>query len=167
MKIFLPSDSKLPRILYTVLLSLVLALLGLLITGTVYGLIRSKNAPVVTLGKSDGAETTAYTPSDDIRVFSGLRRLRIPLSNSSILILSIAFPYQAGDIAFTEELAAKTGEFIETAAEYFSSLPAAELTFIDEDAAKTEILRRFNANLRLGKIEALYFSDMMVIDSAL
>jgi flagellar basal body-associated protein FliL len=103
---------------------------------------------------------------DDIRVFSGIGRLRIPLSNSSVLILSIAFPYNAGDITFTEELATKVGDFKEIASEYFSSLPAERIIQIDEEAAKTEILKRYNAILRLGKINALYFSDMMIIDAS-
>jgi len=157
----------LPRILYIVLLSLAGALIALLITGTVYGLVRSPEAgPLFTLGKS-GEAAAADPQLDDIRVFSGIGRLRIPVANSSILILSIAFPYQAGDTAFTEELAGKTGELKTIATDYFSALPADKITQIDEEAAKAEILRRYNAALRLGRIEALYFSDMMILDAGL
>jgi len=102
---------------------------------------------------------------NDIRVFSGIGRLRIPLSNSSTLILSVAFPYLAGDTVFTEELAGKIADFREIAGGYFSSLSEEQLFLIDEEAAKTEILRRFNANLRLGRIETLYFTDFLIIDS--
>jgi flagellar basal body-associated protein FliL len=48
--------------------------------------------------------------------------------------------------------------------EYFGSLDGGSLERIDEEAAKAEILRRCNALLRLGKIEALYFYDLMLID---
>ncbi len=82
------------------------------------------------------------------------------------MILSIAFPYLAADTSFTEELAAKIGDFRTITADYFSSLPPEKIINIDEDAAKKEILRRFNAGLRLGRIDALYFSDMMIIDAA-
>jgi flagellar basal body-associated protein FliL len=164
-RLFADSE-KLPRVLYIVLLSLSGVLILLLIAGTVYGLVRSPNAdPLFTLGKSGG--TAADPRLDDIRVFPGVGRLRIPIANSSILILSIAFPYQAGDIAFTEELAGKTSELKAIAANYFSALPADKLIQIDEDAAKAEILRRFNAALRLGRIEALYFNDMMILDAGL
>jgi len=160
------NSAKLPRVLYIVLLSLAGALIALLITGTVYGLVRSPNAgPLFTLGKS--GEAAADPRLDDIRVFSGIGRLRIPVANSSILILSIAFPYQAGDTAFTEELAGKTGDLKAIATDYFSALPADKLTQIDEEAAKAEILKRYNAALRLGRIEALYFSDMMILDAGL
>jgi flagellar basal body-associated protein FliL len=102
--------------------------------------------------------------NDDVRVFNGIGRLRIPLSNSSTLILSIAFPYSADDRVFAEELAARIGDFRTIATDYFSSLPEEKLIILDEDAAKAEILKRWNSRLRLGRVEALYFSDLLVLD---
>ena len=161
-------DTKLSRILYIALLSIVGVLIVILLIGTIFGLARSSDKPLFTLGSNaTNTPILSEVQGDDTRVFSGIGRLRIPLSNSSILILSIAFPYNAGDIAFTEELAAKIGDFKVIANDYFSSLPPDRITVIDEEAAKTEILRRYNAILRLGRIEALYFSDMMIIDAAL
>jgi len=157
------------RILYIALLSIAGLLVLLLITGTVFALARpSGSSALFKLGKTNRVEQTetAQTQESDIRIFSGLGRLRIPLSNSSILVLSIAFPYQADDTAFTEELAVKIGEFKTIASDYFTSLNEDQITFLDEEAAKNEILRLYNANLRLGHIEALYFSDMMIIDAS-
>lgn len=155
---------------FRALVLLAAALTVLLIAGTIYGLASSSDTgPLLTLGKSGRtaprARTYAGASSDGIKVFSGIGRLRIPLSNSSTLILSIAFPYQSNDLAFTEELAAKIGEFRSIASGYFSSLPPKELLNMDENAAKTEILRLYNASLRLGRIEALYFSDLIVLDA--
>ena len=169
MKITVASSSKPWQIFYLVLLSLAGVLIGFLIIGTIYGLVRPPDAgPLFRLGKP--AQTAqALLPraqNDDIRVFSGLGRLRIPLSNSSTMILSIAFPYNAADIAFTEELAAKIGEFRDMAIGYFSSLPADRLSTIDEEITKIEILKLYNASLRLGRIETLYFSDMNIIDAS-
>jgi flagellar protein FliL len=157
--------SKSSRILYIGLLSLAGVLILLLIIGTIIGLVRSSGSkPLFRLGKT--TEMTAETafPDDDIREFSGLGRLRIPLSNSSTLVLLITFPYPANDTAFTEELAAKTSEFRSLAADYFSALPADKIANPDEDAAKKEILARYNAILRLGQIRTIYFSGMNVID---
>ncbi|MDR1839674.1 MAG: hypothetical protein LBQ93_08865 [Treponema sp.] len=168
MKIKATFDSKPWRILYVVLLSLAGALIVLLIIGTVYGLVRSsKNDPLFTLGKPGENTVEPNFLTDDIRIFAGIGRLRIPLVNSSILILSIEFPYQAGDIAFTEELASKIGELRTLATDYFSGLPADKIIQIDEEAAKAEILNRYNTALRLGRIEALFFGDMMIIDAGL
>jgi len=156
------------RVIYLVLLSLAGVLAVFLVIGTVYAFVRPQNAgPLFSFGKPAETANTALTlppQSDDIRVFSGLGRLRIPLSNSSTMILSIMFPYNAADIAFTEELAGKINEFRDIASGYFSSLPADRLAIIDEETMKIEILRLYNANLRLGRIEALYFSDMLVVD---
>jgi hypothetical protein len=167
-KSFFFSDQKLSRTIYTALLSVAGALVALLAIGTVYALVRPRDAsPLFSLGSPSETERTAAPAQiDDIRVFSDMGRLRIPLTNSSILLLTIAFPYSASDIAFTEELASKIGDFRVIASSYFSSLPVENPIQINEEAAKQEILRRYNAALRLGRIEALYFSDMMVIDGS-
>jgi flagellar basal body-associated protein FliL len=159
------SKTKTIRTLYIVLLSVAASVVLLLIIGTVVGLARSPHSPpLVTFGKNKETPATLLLESGDIRVFSGIGRLRIPLSDSSTMILSISFPYMADDTVFTEELAAKIGDFKSIATDYFTSLPKDKITPLDEDAAKAEILSRFNANLRLGRIEALYFSDLMIID---
>ena len=163
-KLVLP-PKKIPLIINRVLLIICAAIAVFLITGTIYAFARPSNAgPLFTMGNSRALQVSGANQADDIRVFSGLGRLRIPLSNSTTLILSITFPYSVNDIPFTEELAAKLGELKATASGYFSALPEEDLIQIDEDAAKQEILKRFNSNLRLGKITALYFSDMLVID---
>jgi len=163
MKVFNIPNKKISGIIYVSLLFIAGALIVLLLIGTIIGLIRSRNAePVFVIGNSSRTENAR---DDDIRVYSGLERLRIPMSNSSTLLLSAAFPYSANDIPFTEELAAKINEFKAIITEYFSSLSAENADQIDEDAAKREILRRFNANLRLGHIDVLYFNDMKILES--
>lgn len=158
------SKTKAIRTLYIVLLSVAASLVLLLIIGTVVGLARSPSSPPIVKFGKDKTPPTVLLESGDIRVFSGIGRLRIPLADSSTMILSISFPYMADDTVFTEELAAKIGEFKELATDYFTSLPKEKLKPLDEDAAKAEILSRFNANLRLGRIEALYFNDLMILD---
>jgi len=160
-------NPKTSRLLYTVLLSVAGALVAILVIGSIIAIFRPKDAePLFRLGSGGTRQTrVSADENSDIRVFSGLGRLRIPLANSSTLILSIAFPYSANDIAFTEELAAKIGDLRSIATDYFSSLPEDTIQ-IDEDTAKQEILKRYNSALRLGRIEVLYFSDLMVIDSS-
>ena len=156
---------------------LILALIGLLAAGTVYAFLRSPaSGPLFRIGgagagganQSGAASAGPASGSDTVSVFTGIGRLRIPLkggaSGTATLILSVAFPYPPGDRAFSEELASSVGDFRSIVVDYFSSLPAGELVSLDEAAAKTEILRRYNAGLRLGTIESLYFSDLMVIE---
>jgi len=158
---------KISRILYIALIAIAGTLILLIMAGTIIGLARPHNAqPLLTLGGSarPGSGHIASN-EDDIRVFSGLGRLRITLANSSIMLLSIEFPYSAGDTAFTEELAARIGDLRDIATGYFSALPEENVIQIDEEKAKQDILRMYNNSLRLGRIEALYFSEMTVIES--
>jgi flagellar basal body-associated protein FliL len=46
--------------------------------------------------------------------------------------------------------------------EYLGSLSVSELQMLGEENIKTELLRQFNAILRLGRIEALYFVDFLI-----
>jgi len=165
-KIFpVSSKSKLSRLFYTVLLSIAGALLALLLLGTIYAIVRpAGTGPLFRLGGSAETGGRETTQTGETRVFSGLGRLRIPLANSSTLILSIAFPYSADDAAFAEELAAKIGDFRNIASGYFSTLPAESVIQFNEDTVKRELLGRLNENLRLGRITELYFSDFMIID---
>ena len=138
---------------------MVFLIIIILIIGTIYAFSRSSTGSQ----QETAASGTAY--NDDIRIYSGIGRLRIPLSNSSTMIISIAFPYSASDIAFSEELAVKIGEFRFMAIEYFTSLSPDEIVNFNEDAAKQEILKLYNSNLRLGRIQAVYFGELIIIDS--
>jgi len=108
-------------------------------------------------------------------VFSGIGTLRIQNTGKSVapgtgspepavIIISISFPYKADDRAFTEELASNLVKFRSIATNYFANLPRDTLVRLDEEKAKSEILKQYNALLRLGKIETLYFGDLMIMD---
>ena len=164
-----PNEAKFAaQIVYLILLIIAGVLILLLITGTIIGLSRKGNDPVITFGNSgqtaSGINRNIGNQNTDIRMFTEIGRLRVPLADSSLLIISIVFPYFANDIAFAEELTAKVNDLRTIAGGYFSSLPAEALIHIDEVSAKREILRSFNANLRLGRIDVLYFNDLLVFD---
>jgi flagellar basal body-associated protein FliL len=148
----------------------VLLLTAILLVGTIFAGLRSSDAgPVLRLGRSASNQSlyqkTELVDQNYINVFAGVGRLRIQLKNASILILSVSFPYHAEDWAFAEELAGKISDFRTIVSEYFAALPDEKLINLDETAAKDEILKRYNATLRLGRIEALYFHDLMIIDN--
>lgn len=98
-------------------------------------------------------------------IFTGIGRLRcLAAGENSVVILSVTFPYDPEDRAFTEELAARVKDFRTVTGEYILSLTADELKKSGEDRLKSALLERFNRILRLGKIEILYFSDFMIIE---
>jgi flagellar basal body-associated protein FliL len=151
-------------IVYRIAVALVLVLALALLGGTLYAVFRGQGSgPLFRVGGGEVQGEQGAT-SEALNVFSGIGRLRIPLegNSASTLIVSISFPYPADDRPFAEELASHIGDFRSIATLYFGSLPPEKTARIDETAAKTEILERFNKLLHLGKIETLYFGDLVV-----
>jgi flagellar basal body-associated protein FliL len=110
---------------------------------------------------ADGGQESAWNET-----FTGIGRLRAATAapESAAVILTITFPYNARDKAFAEELNLRIPNFRAVTLEYFRSFSREELRRMNENAIKTEMLRRFNAVLRLGRIETLYFKDYMIVE---
>ena len=167
MKRIINPSSKGLLIVYRIIVALILALAVVLITGTLYALFRAPDSgPLFRIGGGGEQRGVEPAPAGPVNVFAGIGRLRIPLAGESAatIILSISFPYPADDRPFAEELASRIGDFRSIASLYFASLSPEKITNLDEAAAKAEILERYNALLRLGRIETLYFGDLMVVN---
>ena len=166
-------------ILYRVIIVLFFVVIVIIAAGSLYALFRpSASEPLFRTGR-DGGDTLSTRGSmavsglavsgladDTDAVFTGIGRLRIPAAGQppATVILSISFPYPVSDRPFTEELASCIGEFRSIAIGYFSSRSLENIVNMDEETAKAEILRRYNALLRLGKIDTLYFGDLMIVE---
>jgi flagellar basal body-associated protein FliL len=162
-------------IFYRVVVVIMLLLVALLIAGSLYAFLRSRDSgPLFRIGgkgggpvqDSGGAFKEGIREGDNpFNVFSGIGKLRIQNTDKpAVIIISISFPYKAEDRPFTEELASNIGEFRSIAIKYFTNLPKDKLAKLDEEQAKAEILKQYNALLRLGRIETLYFGDLMIVD---
>ncbi|MDR0622881.1 MAG: flagellar basal body-associated FliL family protein [Treponema sp.] len=165
-------------VFFRVLCFLALILAFCILAGTLYAAYRGPGSGPLIVFRADktarpGTEGDNGTAAPErTGIFTGIGRLRIPVAGGdgtggaakATLILSIAFPYPPGDRAFAEELASRVGDFRSIAVDYFSSRSAAELRNPDEDALKAELLRRYNAILMLGNIEALYFNDLLIFE---
>ena len=165
-KEIIKSSEKL-LVTYRVLMVVILVLVLLLVTGSLYAVIRPADAgPLFRIGGKGGSMQASANPGEATAEFSGIGSLRIPVSGSPsvTVILSISFPYPVNDRPFAEEIDSRIGEFRSIAIEYFSALPAEKIIRLDEESAKIEILRHYNSLLRLGQIKTLYFTDFNVID---
>lgn len=142
--------------IYRILLAVAALLVCALIAGTFLGLRSAEG----------GAERKGAGDAGGPAYFTGIGRIRAASSDAkpATIVVSIAFPFDRNDLAFNEELAAKTKDFRKIAADYFSRLSAAELRSASEAELKEALRGRFNAVLVLGKIEALYFYDYLLID---
>jgi flagellar basal body-associated protein FliL len=155
--------------LYRVLLGIVFVLALGIAGGTVYAVLRGPGAPGA--GAATGPHGAAAVPSGSQdspgeRVFTGIDRIRASTGGEApaAVILSVTFPYDPGDRFFVEELSARVGDFRRMSMEYFASLTSGDLTRLTEDEIKAELLRRYNAGLRLGRISVLYFNEFMIIE---
>jgi flagellar basal body-associated protein FliL len=144
------------RILAVIALALFLLILG----GTLYALFfREKPG-------SGAAPSPVSAETGEDRIFTNIGRVRSVTAGPqpAAVILSPVFPYSPGDRPFSEELAVKLGELRRITADYFTPYTAEELRDKDEANLKEELRSRYNAILRLGRIEDLYFNDYMIIE---
>jgi flagellar basal body-associated protein FliL len=187
-------------VVYRIIVVIMLLLVTLLIAGSLYAFIRSRDSgPLFRLGGKGGGLKEGVTSQagqgsaaregdNPYNVFSGIGTLRVQntgkqegapsekasgksaaktaseIASEAVIIVSISFPYKADDRAFTEELASHLVDFRSVATNYFANLPRDKLSKLDEEQAKADILKQYNALLRLGRIETLYFSDLMVVE---
>jgi flagellar basal body-associated protein FliL len=147
-------------LLWRILLALALVLALVIAAGTVYALaLRPQNAP-------QPVSDPAPPLSPDAAIFTGLGRLRCPTAGDKpgLVILQASFPYFPGDRPFSEELVSRLREFRSLTAAYFAAQSPEDLRRKDEAEVKADLLSRYNALLRLGRIQTLYFNEYMVIE---
>ena len=112
-----------------------------------------------------GHEQTTIFPEGGGQTFTGIGRIRVSTADPQpgIVILFVSFIYYPDDKVFSEELVLRIKDFREIIENYIGSFSIEDLQKQEEENIKHELLRRFNAILRLGQIETLYFSDFMII----
>ncbi|WP_304224356.1 flagellar basal body-associated FliL family protein [Gracilinema caldarium] len=147
--------------LYQILRITLILLIAIILIGSLYGLIKlsaHKQASMEeqVVSKETGQE--AY--------FSGLGRIRTQTADPkpATVVVSIVFPYDKNDVAFTEELSTHIGQLRQTVVSYFSSLSLKTLKNLGEDDIKKTLLDRFNKLLRLGSIKTLFFNDYLIFE---
>lgn len=159
---------KTDKIILLFLLIVPVLLILVLAAGTVYALIfRAPDAPPLYSFASEQAqkeapEAVVLSPT----VYTGIGTIRTTTADKepATVILSVSFPYKMQDISFTEELDLVVPRLRTVTEEYLSTFTAQKLRVQTEEKVKSDLLSRYNALLRLGKIELLYFEDFMIIE---
>ena len=144
--------------------SLIICLIALgliLIGGTIYGVFLRTIPP----GYKPDKQIDVLRESEQGQTFTGIGRIRVSTADPQpgMVILFVSFVYYPADKVFSEELALRIRDFRDIIVNYIGSFTTAELQKQDEETTKAELLRRFNAILRLGQIETLYFSVFTII----
>ena len=146
------------ELVYRGLLVVAAVLVLVLITGTVYGLIKKGTAPEKKT--ASGGEFADFEG-----IFSGMGTMRIPTADPEpkALVISIAFPYDKNDRPFSEELASSLPRFREATFRYLGAFTAEALAALDTDTVNKELLSRYNSVLRLGEIKELYILEYILL----
>ena len=111
----------------------------------------------------------AGVENGDRQVFSGIGTVRAEIlagveGGSKTLVVAPVFYYDEKDRAFSEELNSYTHAFREATSSYINSIDEDSPELFDEMLLKNALLERYNANLKLGRINELYFTEYILID---
>jgi flagellar basal body-associated protein FliL len=128
------------------------------IFGTIYGVFFHSISP-------ENHQADNSQQNGEGQIFTGLGTLRVPTTDlpPGMVIIFVSFLYYPDDKTFSEELVLRIADFRDIITGYIGSFSIIELQQLSEESKKSELLRRFNAILRLGKIEGLFFSEFMII----
>ena len=147
-------------ILYRILVAVILLMILVIITGSVYYAVTSGFG---TKNKSSQQINSVFNQTEPPRnIFNNIGQLRMTTEDSITVILNVSFPYPPEDRAFLEELNLRTGDFRSATINYLSALKARKLMDMDENEIKNSLLKLFNSFLRLGRIETLHFNEFFI-----
>lgn len=156
------------KILAVILCVLVVAIAG----GTIIAFATGTAAPGVSLRVRDPSPTDRHVLSKNkMAAYTGLSRIRAvtkPESNTendigTPLVITPWFTYPENDTAFYEEIARKSGVMQNIIILYFANYTEMELMAKGEDKIKNDLLSELNAQLMLGKIPNIYFTDYIFL----
>lgn len=146
------------------------AIAALIVLGTIAALIAGKR-PGMAYRKSDPASAAQIKSGQkqmQFKEFGTLRTRLLPQEGSeeagSVLLVTPWLSYENDDSAFYEELISKKNLFSSYILEFFSTKTKNQLLSIGEKEIKRLLLERFNSQLSLGKLSAIYFDDYIFLD---
>lgn len=158
------------RLLNKILTGIIIFLVVVIISGTVFGLLNKKNnTPEILI--SQGKAESLMAPADTTEVtYFELGTLRISTAgekseeSGTIMVLSPWLAYPAGDTILFEEISRKSGAIKGIFQAYFSARSKNQLLTETEEHIEAVIKDEINADLALGKISDIYFTDYLFLE---
>ncbi|WP_022931075.1 hypothetical protein [Treponema bryantii] len=157
-------------LLNKILLGIIAGLLLVILVGTIIGLVgKKKNTPEVLISQGKAVSLMAPSDTDEVAYFElGTIRVSCAAADSeesgSIMVLSPWLAYPAGDTVFFEELSRKSGAIKGIFQAYFSARTKNQLLSETEEKIVQIIMEEINADLALGKISGIYFTDYIFLE---
>lgn len=105
-------------------------------------------------------------PMDGRAMFSDIGALRARTADRepATIVVEPAFPYDAADIAFREELVQKSRMMRAVILEWFASRSLSDIRELGEESVKAALIGELNGCLVLGKLDSVYFEEYMILD---
>lgn len=165
--------------LNTVLYSIIIALVIVLIIGTITGLVKKNKSPsdevllqqgkAINLSAPANTDFVAYYEIGSIRIVTTKNsnnevNSQNDLENTCVLVVNPWVSYAEGDTVFYEEIARKRGVIKGICTTYFSERSKEYLLSITETKVEQELMELINAQLSLGKIQDIYFTDYIFLE---
>ena len=157
-------------LLNKILLGIIAGLLLVILVGTIIGLVgKKKNRPEVLISQGKAVSLMAPSSTDEVAYFElGTIRISTAKADSdeggTIMILSPWLAYPAGDTVFYEELSRKSGSIKGIFQAYFSARTKNQLLTETEERISQVIIEEINADLALGKVSDIYFTDYLFLE---
>jgi len=153
-----------------ILLIIIGALLGLLICGTLVGLNKKKHNTPEVLVSQGKAENLTAPKNTDVQAYYELGSIRIVTASDekdqtgTAMVISPWVAYPEGDTVFYEEIARKRGVIKGIFTQFFTEHTRAEILSYGETKIEEELKTSINAQLALGKISDIYFTDFLFLE---
>ena len=159
---------KLDYILYTIIIGLLIVL----IIGTITGLANKRNSEPEVLLQQGKAVNLSKPANTDIVSYYEIGNIRIVTPSEEpeneqegcVLVVNPWLSYAEGDTVFYEEIARKRGVIKGICTTYFSERSKNHLLSITEKKVEQELIELINAQLSLGKVQDVYFTDYIFLE---
>ena len=157
-------------LLNKILIIIIAFLVVVIALGTLFAVLNKKQqTPEVLISQGKAVSLMAPSDSDEVAYFE-LGTLRVSTAssdseeNGTIMVLSPWLAYPAGDTVFYEELSRKSGSLRGIFMAYFSSRTKNQLLSETEEKIEELLREEINADLALGKISDIYFTDYLFLE---
>ena len=157
-------------LLNKILIIIIAFLVAAIALGTLFAVLNKKQqTPEVLISQGKAVSLMAPSDSDEVAYYQ-LGTLRVSTAssdseeNGTIMVLSPWLAYPAGDTVFYEELSRKNGSLRGIFMAYFSARTKNQLLSETEEKIVQFLMEEINADLALGKISDIYFTDYLFLE---
>lgn len=160
------NTNKLNQILIGIIGGLALVIL----VGTVVGITKKKQQEPEVLISKGKAQNLAPPADTNVVAYYDLGKIRIVTAANNEndigtpMVIDPWLAYPEGDTVFYEELARKQGVLKGIFQNYFTSHTKNELLSATETVINQELLQQVNAQVSLGKVLDIYFTDYLFLE---